>query len=70
MFFIDEDTGFSLGHSGSAPDQEHSCSSHRPAVDWDELHFAGGDSGEASGPVSPYSNSSLNASERGGGKYG
>jgi len=70
MFFIDEDTGFALGHSGSAPDQEHSCSSHRPAVDWDELHFAGGDSGEASGPVSPYSNSSLNVSERGGGKYG
>ena len=72
MFFIDEDTGFALGRSGSAPEQD-SCSSHRPAVDWDEVHSAGSDSGEgeaAAGPASPYSTGSFNVSERGGGKYG
>ena len=72
MFFIDEDTGFAPGRSGSTPEQD-SCSSHRPAVDWDEVHSAGSDSGEggaAAGPASPYSTGSLNVSERGGGKYG
>ena len=75
MFFIDEGPGFVPGRGGSAPGPEPSCSSHRPAVDWDEVHSVGSESGEATGPVASSGlrssqNRSLTISERGGGKYG
>ena len=65
MFFVDQVAVKDENGDGSPSEDIAECSSHRPAVDWDDDHSACS-SDAAAPPRDPFSF----YSERGGGKYG